>query len=241
LVHRHEANFPFDIEEAPDVIQSFDCKLEKGTSGSPMFAPGSEEVQAVQMGMADIAKLAVKVATENKRPLRNYEKHQASIAANVRCLDLPGTTPISCTKVVDDEIVRRFAAYQMSEMDKLNKRTFADSRAEVQFKPYRYQFKNDIQQFEIVHLPHCRMKDAPLSSAPIGVEHVQLSFNEWAELKPEILRSQTVVAKAKPLHGSIYELRTSWPSPAGEYNQPDLDLRKKFGDVFRIDLPLCPR
>jgi hypothetical protein len=108
-VRRHEALFPFNPSENPDVLTAFNCFARRGNSGGPLFAPDSWKVQAIVQGGGDPSKLASQVLAEFNRPLHVYERHWTIKATNVRCLDAP---PGVCTKASLEETAARFAAHQ---------------------------------------------------------------------------------------------------------------------------------
>jgi hypothetical protein len=239
-IHRHEAYFPFSLSEAPDMIESFDCQMIKGNSGSPMFAPGSNEVQAVHVGNTPITE---KEAQE-KRKLLPFELHFDSIATNVRCLDYPGAKPISCTAADFTATAQRWQVTQNFEIDKLLKREFPGAQNyPVKFRVIRQQFKisSPILEFELVYLPKCRIKDASLTSMPVVFERVRLVPDEWAVMKVEAQPASAVDMGLIPLSGNIYRLVPNWPAPPSDLLDPDSDIRKRAAGAFNIDLPVCPR
>lgn len=108
-LRRHEASFPFELHENPDVLTVFNCQSRRGNSGAPMFAPGSAKVQAINQGFGDPQVLAQIVRQEHKRELFNYENRWTVKATNARCLAAPRGT---CVAADDDETNRRFAEMQ---------------------------------------------------------------------------------------------------------------------------------
>jgi V8-like Glu-specific endopeptidase len=239
-IHRHEAYFPFSLSEAPDMIESFDCEMIKGNSGSPMFAPGSDEVQAVHAGNTPIAG---KEAQE-KRKLLSFELHTDSIATNVRCLDYPGAKPISCTPADFTAAADRWKATQNFEIDKLLKREFPNSQSyPVKFRVIRQQIQitSPILEFELIYLPKCRIKDVSSTSMPVVFERVRLVPDEWAVMKVEAEPVNAVTMGLRQLSGNVYRLTTDWPAAPADLLDPENDIRKRAPGAFNIDLPVCPR
>lgn len=237
-VRRHEAEFPFEIQEAPDVIKAFGCHLPPGSSGSPMFAPGSNEVQALHIGG-----MTPQVRAElAKRPLQVFERQFTNTAANIRCLDMPGAKPITCAAVTDEASAARFRDVQNLEQDKLAARKLGDAGMRVGLKSVPFVLK-PVQEmrFEVIHLPECRKGSAPLTKADFIVEQVRIQFDEWAQPKTESLSQVLVPADLVLARNNIYSVRINWPAPAAEYLEPELDLRKAWGSSFHIDIPPCAR
>lgn len=240
-VRRHESQFPYSVAESPDVIHSFDCLLQPGTSGSPMFAPGSDEVQAVHMGLTTPEMLAEQIDKELKRKPRIYEKHASSVSTNVRCLDLPGRAPIKCLQPTPEESQRRFSETQTEAMNKLRQRAMADSaKYGLRFKTLRYQLVSDELLFEVVYKPVCRMSEKEPAITYL-IETVQFDFNEWAEPKPRQLAIQEVSARLVRNTAPIFDVEVTWPRPSSPHRQPELDFRKVWGTRFAVELPVCPR
>jgi len=235
-VRRHEAEFPFDITEGPDVIVSYGCQLEAGTSGSPMFAAGSEEVQAVQMGGTDPSKRAAAVRKRFGRELLPHEKHWTSVATNVRCLDLPGRPAGSCLINDETEASRRFQQAQLKEMEKLRMQRIK------RMKPTAFQLAPvEDMRFEVVHRQDCRESGELPRQVTFLIEQVKVELDPWASPKAKSLSQVRLNAEVKSSSGDSIEVEVTWPAPGGAYLQPDLDLRKKWGNRFHIDLPICPR
>jgi|GEM_PF-5285506 len=242
VVRRHESEFPFAILEAPDMIHSFDCRLPRGASGSPMFAPGSEEVQAVHAGGTDPEQRAKDVREKLKRELLPYEKHWSSVATNVRCLDLPGAKPITCTVTDEATIAKRFHDAQSLEIEKLRARRISPANSTVQSRASLYQLHPPEElRFEVVYTPECRRSPEPPVEVPFVFEQAKIQFDEWAVPRIQSLSQSTVNAGVKSSAGNVVELDLAWPAPAGNYTHPNLDLRKTWGTRFRVDLPHCTR
>jgi hypothetical protein len=243
-LHRHEAYFPFALSEAPNIIQSFGCQMIQGNSGSPMFAPGSDEVQAVHIGSNPIDDNAKEVKKKENRELLPFEKHLDSVAVNVRCLDYPGAKPITCTPADFASTGQRWIATKNFEMDKLLQREFpgADNYP-VQFKVFRQQFNptSPIPEFELIYLPKCRVKDVAVKTIPVVFERLRLMPDEWAVMKVDAQPVQTVDTPVSLLSGTVYRLHANWPVAPENLFDPEHDLRKQVAGAFNIDLPVCPR
>lgn len=233
---RHEAEFPFEINEAPDMIRAYGCRLLPGTSGSPMFADGSDEVQAVHASGLDPINRA------KNRALLPYEKHWSSLSTNVRCLDLPGSRPLTCVLMDRANISRRFQEAQRAEFENLNSRKLNGVDPYVQFRAYRYQLSpaRDLR-FEIMHVPKCRLAPESLRSVPIVIEQVVVEMDEWGFPKTRSLSLETVNASVRSVSANIHEMEIAWPAPPMPHANPESDLRKQWGGRFGIDLPVCPR
>lgn len=243
-IHRHETLFPFALSEAPDIIHSFDCKMIQGTSGSPMFAPGLDEVQAVHSANSKIELSAANARKNENRDLMPHEKHEDSVATNVRCLDYPGAKPITCIAAGFDENNNRWQATQRFEMEKLNQREFPGSeRYPVQFTAVRQQFKltSPILEFEMIYIPKCRVQDVVLTSVPFVFERLRLVPDQWASLKVDAQPVNAIDMKARQLSGSTYVIEPQWPAAPGNLLDPEHDHRKLNPKAFRVDLPVCPR
>lgn len=104
-MRRHEAFFPYNFADNPDVLTVFNCATRKGNSGSPYFAPGSWKVQAIGQGSSDPADMLRRVG----RPLRNFENHWTVKATNARCLEAPANT---CAMVDENSHGSRFTELQ---------------------------------------------------------------------------------------------------------------------------------
>lgn len=242
VVRRHGAEFPFEIAESPDMIRAYGCRLLPGTSGSPMFAEGSDEVQAVQTSGLDPVNRAKNVQQKEKRALLPYEKHWSSLSTNVRCLDLPGAQPLACTVTNHSKISQRFREAQQAEFETLNSRQLGTLDSQVQFRAYRYQLSppRDLR-FEIIHVPKCRLTSEPLRSAPIVIEQVVVQMDEWGFPNTRSLSLNTVQASVRSVSAQIHEMEVVWPPSPMPHANPDSDLRKQWAGRFRIDLPECPR
>ncbi len=241
FIRRHGAEFPFEMSESPDMIQSYGCRLEPGTSGAPMFAPGSEDVQAVQVGGVDPQQRAALVREKLRRDLFIYEKHWSSVSTNVRCFDFPGAKPVACTVTGEAVITQRFEAAQASEMAKLKARRVSPS-VNFRLRPYDYQLRSSDQaRFEVIHIPECKVSKERPASVPFIIEQVKIEFDEWAQPRIASMSQVLVNAGVKSVSpGGAHELEIAWPEPAGVYFSPHLGPRKKMGSRFHIDLPVCP-
>jgi len=124
-VRRHEASFPYDLGEHPDVLTIFNCATKRGNSGGPFFAAGSKNVQAINQGAGDPANLAQLVRRRHNRELHNYENRWTVRATNARCLLAP---PGSCTVADQETSNQRFLQMQ--------NRAFQARRAPLQFNEW---------------------------------------------------------------------------------------------------------
>lgn len=114
-VRRHEAIFPFDFSEKPDVMTMVKCFAKKGNSGGPLLAPGSQKVQAVIQAGQDPNLLAQKVQKKFDRGLFVYENHWSLRASNVRCFNEPAG---SCLQATEELSKARFKAMQEREQQR---------------------------------------------------------------------------------------------------------------------------
>lgn len=243
-VRRHETHFPYALKETPDLIHSFDCKMVKGNSGSPMFAPNSEDVQAVHFANSDLEETAAFIRKDQNRDLMAHEKHLDSLATNVRCLDYPGAKPVSCVRASLDENNKRWQATQRFEMDKLLQREFPGAeRYPVKFEVVRQQFKiaSPILEFELIYVPKCRVQANLPNGIPFVFEKLRLVPDEWANMKAESQSVTTVDMNSRPLSGTAVVIEPKWPPAPENLLDPANDHRKLNQNPFRIDLPLCPR
>ena len=104
-VRRHEAFFPYNFSDNPDVLTVYNCATRKGNSGGPFFAPGSAKVQAIGSGSSDPADNQRRL----NRPLRNFENHGSVRATHARCLEAPSG---ACTQVDENSHSSRFTELQ---------------------------------------------------------------------------------------------------------------------------------
>ncbi len=104
-VRRHEAFFPYNLGDNPDVLTVYNCATRKGNSGGPLFAPGSAKVQAIGQGSGDPSETQRRL----NRPLRNFETHWSVKATNARCLDAPADV---CKQVDESGHSSRFTELQ---------------------------------------------------------------------------------------------------------------------------------
>jgi hypothetical protein len=209
-----------------------------------MFAPGSDEVQAVHSAGNPIEANAETVREKENRELLPFEKHMDSVAANVRCLDYPGAKPIACTPADFASTSRRWTATKNFEMDKLLQREFPGAgNYPVQFQVFRQQFNltSPILEFEMIYLPKCRVKDVPVKTIPVIFERLRLVPDEWAVMKVEAQPVRTVDTRVSLLSGTVYRLHADWPAAPKNLFDPEHDLRKQVAGAFNIDLPVCPR
>ena len=223
-LNRHEAEFPYDITESPDVIHAYGCRLNRGLSGAPLFAPGNEEeVQAIQMGIIDPEERA-KVSS-----LSVYQRHWATIATNARCLN----NDANCLAVEPALTGKRFRKTQINELLTLRR-----PRIDMfQTKP-RYFLLTD-GRYEVIHSPVCGPEN-PLD-IPFMAQVVRLQFDQWAHPRLEALAQNIFRGSIESQAGDAYSIYLNWPAPAATYSEPDTDLRKTWGPRFRIDLAQCPR
>ena len=249
-VRRHGALWPYDLAESPDVILGFQCKTQAGNSGAPMFAAGSDAIQALYFGFGD----PVALASASNRPLYNFEKHWVALATNLRCLDLPGMpSRVRCQRADSAENVRRFETTQESTYEKLNNRPIPNAdqypfEFESLLYPLAYDSASVDRGYEILYFPKCRKSDGAVSEVVFPQEYVVITFDQWGEVLTESREMRVTTAKVLKQMGKVHRLSTSW-QPAfdrflkSEKNPtPDLDHpRRKFGSRFSIDLPLCSR
>jgi hypothetical protein len=97
-------HFPFKIEQTPDVIRAFDCKIVAGNSGAPAFAEGAPQIQAVVQGMTSSEDFANEIRGLLGREPYADEIPDAGSFTNLRCVDLPGLQAQKCTTVNNDSI-----------------------------------------------------------------------------------------------------------------------------------------
>lgn len=237
-VRRHEQIFPYSVSEGTEVIKSFDCVLKEGMSGSPMFAPGSDDVQAVHAASFIVDLLKPKEKLEQKSQMN----HSLSISTNVRCLDLKEMKPEKCIKLSDEAIQKRI---NRNFRDTFNQFISAQQQIVdgVQLKPFPYNLKSkEDGVFEVILYPDCeRESSRSRDSLPFVFEQVVFRFGNWGERYPHVLSRSEVRAKATMLVQSRFDVTMDWPKSPLPYLNPELDLRNLFGERFRVDLPLCSR
>lgn len=219
-VHRHESLFPYNISENPDMIAAFGCAFQKGMSGSPLFAPGSDKVQAIAVGKMG---------------------EDALLAANVRCLNLPGTTPAECVEVTPLESSKRAEQSQIQVLTKERPRTGSEGRSII-FGETKFQLHPvEGMRFEVIRWPKCRRSPESLKSVPFIIEQIEAELDARGSMQVKSLSEVRVEAEVLTVFDDVYEVQIEWPSPAGPYLQPELDLRTKWGSRFDIEFPVCPR
>ncbi len=254
LIRYHGAAWPFFLEENPDVIFGFDCKTRPGNSGAPMFAPGIPEIQAVYFGYGN-SELLIKALrnTKSDRPLFNYEKHWSMIAANVRCLNLPGTVPLDCIRADEEEANKRFQKSQEKIVDELRLRNLPEAHKfathfEVYLYPLHFDERSSERGYEALYHPRCRLKGQRLRQISFPQEHLVTTFNEWAEPRLLVRDTKVTQAKIEDERNGIYQVFAHWqPAFAAIWNSGrnsklvNEHPRKRYGTRFSIDLPECTR
>lgn len=244
-VRRHEIAFPFDIQENPDVLTIYNCQLVRGNSGAPLFAPDSDEVQAIQQAAsASSEELAKEIrATQHREPLE-YELHLAPLVTNVRCLDFFAPPKASCVATTETERAARAKSIHNAIYKDLKTRVPPNSeRFQVEFEVYPYPLKvasdSRFEELEIFYYPKCR-KSNVLTSFDIPMEHIQLQYGPWGETVAVSLGEKLSPMVVTAVQDVYFQLQPSWAAPMGEYLNPKADPRQKYKNSFQIALPLCP-
>lgn len=241
-VRRNELRFPFEIEEAPDVIQAYGCEGIPGNSGSPMFMPGSEEVQFIVMTGDSPKRIAErKKISESQVPIQ--DQHLVAGATNVRCLAYPGAKPIRCVQNDEEERQRRWRSYQIGRMEEDRVRPFAKAdEYPFRFRTHSFQLAQDRYDFEVIHVPWCRLRRESFSTLTVPVEALRFESDKWGTLTSRVVGTQLVQAKVlQEFEDESVQLQIVWPKAKGPYLHPEKDLRRRWGDTFTIDLPQCAR
>lgn len=242
-IRRHEAIFPFSIQENPDVISAFGCSTRRGNSGAPMFAPGRGQVQAMLQGYGDPEKIGEEVRRKSGRELQIFERHHRVTATNLRCLS---NTPVSCASTDVQQIQTRFTNLQVRAGAELQMREPPSGHTRgVRYKAIPFQFKdvagNSDLTFEIFYQPQCFEGDQIPGRISVPLEHVNFGFNEWAEITLKSLGVRPAQFELGRWRGAAVEVRTQWPAAFGELSDAQNHPRRTWGNLFSIDLPRCAR
>jgi hypothetical protein len=227
LVHRHEVEFPYGIQENPSVLRAFDCPGAHGNSGGPLLADvSSGTVEAIQHGIPE---------TVPRRPWIE--------ATNLRCLDFFGAPAGDCTEVSDQSIQTRARAYEAALQARIHRRQAMDAavKSGISFQAKAYRLASEGEEYEVLHFPDCRIEKDPASSIAILSERVRVTRDEWAAAEIEVAGMQVTQAGIKAAGGEMYTLTPAWSPQFAPYANPANDLRRVFGSESDIALPLCPR
>ncbi len=244
LVHRHEATFPFELNERPDMISSFDCKPVEGNSGSPMFPAGSRVVEALLQGGIDGDTAAELILTEQQRKANAYELHSNALATNLRCQSIFAKAD-PCLVVDEATMSQRFVDKQTELLTTLNARPVP--RAEG----YQTRFRADVFQlqtpadsqdmeFELLYRPKCRISDVDLKTILYPSSHVKMTFDKWAApnlVDLEVENSRGTVLRRS---GQRFQGKVEWSAPFGAFPEGVVDPRIQLGPDFSFALPVCP-
>ncbi|MGE0528307.1 MAG: serine protease [Bdellovibrionales bacterium] len=251
-VRRHEAEFPYSLDETPDVIFGFDCGSRGGHSGAPLFAPGHKVVQAVLQSHTTIKKRAEAVQISLKRELLPHEAHDVIVATNVRCLDIPGSSPQQCVQVTADENTRRFNLTQERALAQLQRRPIPDAyKYGTRFRSTPFYIPSDTHEHnrkvEVIYEPYCRNPSVPLKDLKEVVfpsELVNVKYDEWGMPHIEGGEIRMSVGKIQERRGShTLHVHTTWAAGFGTLSEKDelAHPRRHRGARFDIDLPPCTR
>ncbi|NJL23872.1 MAG: hypothetical protein HC902_00915 [Calothrix sp. SM1_5_4] len=234
-VRRHGMIFPYEIEESPNLLYAFDCELRLGNSGGPMFAPSDDAVQAVVQGVLNVEETARRAG----RALREDEKRPMVLATNLRCVDLPGVTPVKCTAVTAEESGRRVRRAREQALREVHAQKLATAAGDVSYRAVTYSLSSG--EYEVYYHPVCR-RVPRLSRIHLPHERVKLNIDAWGALQAESLETRlsraTVITDGE---GGRTGLRVEWADRFGSFEKADEDPRVSLGDSFSIDLPRCAR
>ena len=240
-VHRNELQFPYNLSESPDMLTVYKCNAEKGNSGSPMFAEGSADVEAILQGSADVDGTAAAIRHDEKREPHDYEIQHNIIATNLRCLDYPSASGNHCVSVTDDESVTRFNALINSMRASLAARP-APGTFPTEFKVLSMELKTQLVQpeteFEDFYYPTCSTHSLG-SSLAFPSELVKMEFDEWGEPSIKTLKEESSTGSVTHQFSNGVSVKMNWQPPFGPYDIPSNDPRTQLGNSFSIALPGC--
>ncbi len=239
-VRRHEALFPYALDENPDVITAFHCATTRGNSGGPVFAPGSAAVQGVLQATSDRERKRFVVREKLKRELFPYEQHETVTISNLRCVGAPAG---ACVQVDRAQNQSRFSALQSQAIEALKNRGAPASASDgARFKAIAFQTATVSElKFEVFHQPVCLQEREKPQKLSVPLEFVELVFNEWAELKPVVLETRMAEFRLKPSAGARFDVAAEWPGAFTAIVNSAQHPRHSWGRSFSIDLPPCPR
>ena len=235
---RHEAFFPLDASEDPDVLMLFGCGSEEGNSGSPLFALGDlnfSKVHAVAQSVNNPGKQKL------KRQPRRYDNHWSVVASNVRCYE--ATKP--CLRVEDGLVGRRFTERQQKVFAELQERQINELPKQIAYnaKPFeivRAEDDGDLE-FEVFYSPLCRTEKV-IDALPLISERVRLTFDEWATPTLERVELISIPSVLQDQSGDRATLQVAWPAVSWQLRDAVSHPRKAWGSSsFSIELPNCPR
>lgn len=238
-VRRHEALFPYDLKENPDVITAFNCSSKGGNSGGPVFAPGSSKVQGVQQGSSPRERKRRLVREKLSRDLFKHEAHDTVTITNLRCIGAPAK---SCVPADFAQNQARFSATQSRAIEALVGRPTPPSAEErIRYRNVAFQtVDRGSLRFEIFHEPTCYLGDHRPLKISVPLEFLSLEMNEWGELTPRVVETRMAQFKLKVSSSSRVEVETSWPDAFADLVNSHQHPRHIWGRSFSIDLPRCP-
>lgn len=243
LIHRHEIAFPFDVTENPDMWTAFDCETVPGNSGAPLYDSARQEVQAVLAGATRVSDWREKIRAEQKRELLPFESKKQISASNVRCLGWPSPSPVKCLEASPTRIRERSNQILADFYEGLNSRQPRQGSADYQYTIFNFAAlmtdtlrTNPVN--ELIYFPACRQGPWPTEKIPSVIETLQLTRDEWARLKWEVLEEQVREATVTRTEANLVELRVDWPPPRAPLENPELDIRKRSQPLV-INIPPC--
>lgn len=239
-VRRHEALFPYNLKENPDVITAFGCRSKRANSGGPLFAPNSNEVQGVLQWTSERERKRRHIREKLGRDLFAHESHDTVLATNLRCL---GSSPANCLRADLTESQSRFTAMQRRAVEAVGRRPAPASATDrVRYRAVAFQtLDHNVLRFEIFHEPTCYLGDQRPKRILVPLEFLSLDFNDWGELNSRVVETRMAEFKLKPNPSSRVEIEATWPEPFAEVVNSQQHPRHTWGRTFSIELPRCPR
>jgi hypothetical protein len=243
IIHKNEAEFPFALSEAPDVITAYNCQAEHGNSGSPLFAENSWDVEAILEGSKDLPDITKATRAQQNRGLFPYEAHPSIEASNMRCLNYPSQSPNSCVVADQDETNKRFSALVNSTINGLSKRAVpSPQNYSTEFKTLPFEIKSalpsPLMEVEAFYQPTCTIKPI-VGNLVFPSQLLKVDYDEWAEPKISVLQTEQSTGAVTQHFSNGVGLRMNWAPPYGPYEIPQEDPRQQLGTSFSIALPAC--
>lgn len=239
-VRRHEALFPYDLKENPDVVTAFQCGTNRGNSGGPAFAPGLASVQGVLQATSGRERKRQVVREKLNRELYAHEQHDTVTITNLRCMGAPSG---ACVAVDLGQTQTRFSAMQTRAVQKMSQRGApASASGGVRYQAIAFQTINVAElKFEVFHQPVCVEAGEKPKKITAPLEFMDLAFNEWGELNPRVLETRMAYLNLKSGGGPRFEVTAEWPESFAPLVNSEQHPRRIWGRAFSVDLPPCPR
>jgi hypothetical protein len=219
----HARDFPYRINESPNVLAGVGCEAKRGNSGSPFINPLTGSIEAV---------LQSKAGGDGK----------LTYATNLRCVTVLKQDPLDCVSVTDAETNVRFVTAQRQAFERL--KSIAPSQADdrLEYQAYPFQLLGSTQDFEVLYMPKCRHRREQLAELRFPSEHLKMTYSNSGEIDWQKSNLRWNKAQVESTDQAIAILsNTQWAEAFGRLRSEDSHPRSSWGPRFPIDLPQCSR